>query len=97
MSGLSEEVEGELIALDDPIIVDGDWHKLDIFVVVDTASIEVHVNDAVEEDLIGCLHFPTPAPLLLEVQLNNLVVLQEGVDVPVDYCLVQLVISVLRV
>ena len=97
MSGLSEEVEGELITLDDPIIVDGDWHKLDVFVVVDTASIEVHVNDAVEEDLIGCLHFPTPAPLLLKVQFNKLVVLQEGVDVPVDYCLVQLVISVLRV
>jgi hypothetical protein len=35
--------------------------------------------------------------LLLKVQFNKLVVLEEGVDVPVDHRLIQLVISVLRV
>jgi hypothetical protein len=63
--GLSKEVEGKLVSLNDPIIVNGDWHKLDVLVAVDTDAIEVHVNDAVEADLIGCLHFPAPAPLLL--------------------------------
>ena len=65
MFGLSEKVERELVSLNDPIIVNGDWHKLDVLVAVDTVAIEVHVNDAVEADLIGCLYFPAPAPLLL--------------------------------
>ena len=65
MFGLSEEVERELVSLNDPIIVNGDRHKLDVLVAVDTDTIEVHVYDAVEADLIGCLHFATPAPLLL--------------------------------
>jgi hypothetical protein len=94
VSGLSEEVEGELISLDDPVVVDGDWHELDVLAASRT---EVHVDDAVEEDLIRRLHFPTPAPLLLEIQLNKLVVLEESVDVAVDHCLIQLVVSVLRV
>jgi hypothetical protein len=63
--GLSEEIERELVSLNDPVIVNGDWHKLDVLVAVDTVAIEVHVNDTVEADLIGCLHFATPAPLLL--------------------------------
>jgi hypothetical protein len=63
--GLSEEVERELVSLNDPVIVNGDRHKLDVLVVVDTDAIEVHVYDTVEADLIGCLHFATPAPLLL--------------------------------
>ena len=63
MSGLSEEVERELISLDDPVVVDGDWHELDVL--ASARGIKVHVDDAVEEDFIRRLHFPTPAPLLL--------------------------------
>ena len=95
MSGLSEEVERELISLDDSVVVDGDWHEVDIL--ASAGGIEVHVDDAVEEDFIRRLHFPAPAPLLFQVQLYKLVVFEERIDIAVNHCLIKLVVSVLRV
>ena len=91
---LSKKIERELVAFDDSVVVYGHWDEVDVLA-VDTAAIEIHLDNAVEENLIRCLHFSTSASLLLEVQFNKLVVLQKCVDVPIDNNLIQLVVSVL--
>ena len=96
MFRFSEKVERELVSSDDSIVVYGNWNELDVLL-FKAAAIKIHLDNAVKEGFIGCLHFSTSASLFLEVQFNKLIVLQEGVNVTIDHCLIQLIVCVIRV
>jgi hypothetical protein len=62
---LSKKVERELVSFNDPIVINGHRYELDVLV-FNAASIKIHLDNAIKEELIGCLQFPTPASFFLE-------------------------------
>jgi len=94
--GLAEKIERELVSFNDLIIVDGHWNEVYVLF-INAGSVKIYLDNAIEDDLVRCLDLPASASFLFKVQFNKLVVLQEGINIPIYHCLIQLIVSVLRV
>jgi len=83
---LSEQVVREDFSFDDSVIVNSDGHEDQVLRMVHLQQVVLHYHR--EDLLVGqVLNLAAAAPAGLEEQLNQLVVVQERLYVPIEYCL----------